>query len=292
MRIASSLILLAAASSVSAAPRHGHTLRRAMQVKSRSPVGPPEVLFTFDDGPNLERTPRVLDILDQHHIKAVFFVNGWHFQGDRPAAEKSRALLREIVRRGHAVGNHTVHHYFLCGKRGLKVAADEIEQNAELIEQAIGMRPELFRTPYGSHCKQLAATLAQLGVTHTGWDIDPQDWKVKNAKLVRDYVIKSLKKLRGRAIVLFHDVHEDTVRALPEVLDWLDAENAARIARGETPVRVLDYGYLLPPHPALPPLVDGVGRVLIDQCIGQRELKSLGGALRFLGLSPSLPWTS
>jgi peptidoglycan/xylan/chitin deacetylase (PgdA/CDA1 family) len=255
MRFAPLCALLAFAPTLASATKKLHT--------PVVPSGPPEVLFTFDDGPNLERTPRVLDILDQHHIKAIFFVNGWHFQGDKPEAEKSRELLREIVRRGHAVGNHTVHHYFLCGKLGKKVAADEIEKNAQLIEQAIGMRPELFRTPYGSHCKQLSTTLARLGISPIGWDIDPQDWRVKNTKLVRDYVIRRLARLRGRAIVLFHDVHEDTVRALPQVLDWLDQENAARTARGETPVRVLDYAYLLPPHPLVPPLVDGVGRILI-----------------------------
>jgi peptidoglycan/xylan/chitin deacetylase (PgdA/CDA1 family) len=257
-----------------------------------APSGPPEVLFTFDDGPNLERTPKVLDVLDKHHIKAIFFVNGWHFQGTSPEAEKSRALLREIVRRGHAVGNHTVHHYFLCGKLGKKVAAQEIELNADLIEKAIGMRPELFRTPYGSKCAALSQTLASVGVTPIGWDIDPQDWRVKNTQIVRDYVIRSLRNLHGRAIVLFHDVHEDTVRALPQVLDWLDGENAARTRRGETPVKILDYAYLLPPHPSFPPLLEGIGRVLIDTHFPPKARRSLGNALRLLGIDLPHPGTS
>jgi peptidoglycan/xylan/chitin deacetylase (PgdA/CDA1 family) len=249
-----------------------------------APSGPPEILLTFDDGPNLERTPKVLDTLDAHGIKAVFFVNGWHFQGQTPEAERARALLREIVRRGHAVGNHTVHHYFLCGARGKKIAADEIEKNAQLIEQAIGMRPELFRTPYGSHCRDLSATLAKLGVTHTGWDIDPQDWRVKNTQVVRDYVIHAIQRLHGRAIVLFHDVHEDTVRALPQVLDWLDRENAARAARGQAPVKVLDYAYLLPPRPLVPPIVDGMGRVLIDAAAPPALRRNVTSALRWFGV--------
>jgi peptidoglycan/xylan/chitin deacetylase (PgdA/CDA1 family) len=239
--------------------------KRASHAPRPAPSGPPEILFTFDDGPSLERTPRVLKALDDHHVKAVFFVNGMRFQGNSPVAEKSRALLRDVVARGHAVGNHTVHHYFLCGKRGARVAADEIEENARLIEAAIGTRPELYRTPYGAHCKQLDVTLEKLGIKHTGWDIDPQDWKVQNTARVRDYIISHLKHLRGRAIVLMHDIHEDTVEALPQVLDWLDKENAARTARGEQPVRIIDYAYLLPPRPPLPPIVDSIGRVLIDQ---------------------------
>ena len=227
-------------------------------------LAPPELLFTFDDGPDLTKTPRVLDALEKHHIHAVFFVNGVHFMGTRPNAEKARELLREEIRRGHYVGNHTVHHLFLCGIRGPKVGELEITQNADLIEQATGVRPELFRTPYGSHCPSLSATLAKLGIKHTGWDIDPQDWKVKNTVIVRDFIIGELKKLHGRAILLMHDIHDDTVEALPQILDWLDKENAERARTGGQVIKVLDYTVLLPPRPAWPPLLDGIGRLLID----------------------------
>lgn len=223
----------------------------------------PEILFTFDDGPALDKTPKVLDILDQHHIKAVFFVNGWHFQGDKPSASSARALLREELKRGHAVGNHTIHHYFLCGKVYVKRAAEEIEGNASLIEQAIGMRPDLFRTPYGAHCKQLADVLTGLGVKHTGWDIDPQDWRLKNAPKIEQYVESHLKTLKGRAILLFHDVQGATVEALPKILTWLDKENETRAAAGKPQITVIDYSYLLPEHKLVPPLLDSLGRVLI-----------------------------
>jgi peptidoglycan/xylan/chitin deacetylase (PgdA/CDA1 family) len=224
---------------------------------------PPEILLTFDDGPALDKTPKVLDILDQHHVKAVFFVNGWHFQGDKPPAEKARALLREVTRRGHAIGNHTIHHYFLCGKVYSKRAAEEIEGNAALIEQAIGIRPELFRTPYGAHCKQLSEVLAGLGIKHTGWDIDPQDWRTRNAPAIEAYVESHLKTLKGRNIVLFHDVQAATVVALPHILDWIDKENAARTAAGKQPITIIDYSYLVPEHKLVPPLLDSLGRVLI-----------------------------
>jgi peptidoglycan-N-acetylglucosamine deacetylase len=225
---------------------------------------PPEVLFTFDDGPALERTPRLLDVLDQHKVKAVFFVLGQNFSGPSARAEKARALLRDMVKRGHNVGNHTVHHYFLCGKRGPLIAYDEFEQNSKLIQQAIGERPELFRTPYGAHCKSLSETTARLGIKPIAWDIDPQDWKLRNTEKVRDYVINQLKHLRGRNILLLHDIHEETVNAVPQILDWLDKENAARVKRGEVPIKIGDYSWLLPPHPAFPPLLEGLARVLIN----------------------------
>jgi peptidoglycan/xylan/chitin deacetylase (PgdA/CDA1 family) len=265
---AASALLLALPTAVAAshkATSHRRANTAPHEHVPRAPAGPPELLLTFDDGPNLERTPKVLRTLEEHHIHAVFFVNGMHFQTNSPTAERSRALLREIVARGHAVGNHTIHHLFLCGRRGPQVAADEIEGNARLIEQAIGARPELYRTPYGAHCKTLNETLAKLGLTHTGWDIDPQDWKVLNTRKVRDYVINHLRNLRGRNILLMHDIHQDTVEALPQILDWLDEENARRVASGAPPIRIIDYAYLLPPRPVVPPILDAIGRLLVEQ---------------------------
>ena len=152
----------------------------------------PEILLTFDDGPAIDKTPKVLDPLDQHGIKAVFFVLGNHFQGTSAVAEKSRELVREELRRGHAVGNHTIHHYFLCGHFYIKQAWQEIEGNAKLIEDAIGQRPDLFRTPYGAHCKQLSTVLDGLGIKPIGWDIDPQDWRLRDAPKIEAYIEKHL----------------------------------------------------------------------------------------------------
>jgi peptidoglycan/xylan/chitin deacetylase (PgdA/CDA1 family) len=223
----------------------------------------PEILLTFDDGPAVDKTPKVLDILDQHGIKAVFFINGWHLQGHSPVAEKSRELLREELRRGHAVGNHTIHHYFLCGHYYVKQAYQEIEGNAAIIEEAIGQRPDLFRTPYGAHCKQLNQTLAGFGIRPTGWDIDPQDWRLKNAPKIEAYVERALTRLHGRAIVLFHDVQAATVVALPHILDWIDQENARRVASKQPPIKIINYAYLLPQRRIMPPFLDALGRVLV-----------------------------
>ncbi|MDW8283647.1 MAG: polysaccharide deacetylase family protein [Myxococcales bacterium] len=224
----------------------------------------PEILLTFDDGPRLDLTPRVLEVLDRRGIKAVFFVNGWRFQGHSPEANKARALLQDIMRRGHLVGNHTVHHLFLCGQRGPRIAEREIEDNAVLIEEATGMRPLLYRTPYGAHCPSLSATLRKLGIRSTGWDIDPQDWRLRDPDKILAYMQQRLRVLRRRAIVLFHDVQPATVAALPRLLDWIDEENAARRAAGRPEIRYIDYGYLLPEYPIVPPIVDGLGRILVD----------------------------
>jgi peptidoglycan/xylan/chitin deacetylase (PgdA/CDA1 family) len=242
--------------------------------------------LTFDDGPAVDKTPKILDILDQHGIKAVFFVLGNHFQGTSATAEKSRELAREELRRGHAVGNHTIHHYFLCGHYYIKQAWQEIEGNAKLIEDAIGQRPDLFRTPYGAHCKQLTAVLDGLGIKPIGWDIDPQDWRLKNAPKIEQYIEKHLATLHGRAIVLFHDVQAATVVALPHILDWIDQENARRTAAGVAPIKIINYAYLLPERKLTPPFLDTLARVLVALA----NKPSLSPIRLWPGAGPPLAW--
>ena len=145
----------------------------------------------------------------------------------------------------------------------IKQAWQEIEGNAKLIEDAIGQRPDLFRPPYGAHCKALATVLDGLGIKPIGWDIDPQDWRLRNAPKIEAYVEKHLATLKGRAILLMHDVQAATAVALPHILDWLDQENARRTAAGQSPIKVLNYAYLLPDRKLVPPFLDALARVLV-----------------------------
>lgn len=229
-------------------------------VKAAKPTPPPppfyEVLFTFDDGPRLDTTPKVLDTLDQYGVKAVFFVNGVRFLGKSKQSEKARELMRETVKRGHIIGNHTVHHYFLCGQRGPVVGEREITENAEMIKDAIGEPPKLFRTPFGSHCASLSATLRKLNIHPIGWDVDPQDWKLQDADKIYDFMVQALRTLRRpRSILLFHDIHPATVEMLPRLLKWISEENAARKSAKKPEIKIIDYQYLLatdPPGAAAP----------------------------------------
>jgi peptidoglycan/xylan/chitin deacetylase (PgdA/CDA1 family) len=209
-----------------------------------------EVLFTFDDGPRLDTTPRVLDTLDQYGVKAVFFVNGVRFMGKGKNFERARELMRETVKRGHIIGNHTVHHYFLCGQRGPVVGEKEITDNAAAITEAIGEPPQLFRTPFGSHCASLSATLRKLNIHPIGWDVDPQDWKLQDADKIYEFMVQALRNLRRpRSILLFHDIHVATVDMLPRLLKWITEENAARKAAKRPEIKIIDYKYLLSTNP-------------------------------------------
>lgn len=243
---------------VKKAPAKKAAVKKAVPKQAKAPkppkvYGPPQLIFTFDDGPAGERTVKVLDLLDQHKIKAVFFVNGTRFAGTGKLAEREKGNVREELKRGHIVGNHTVHHYFLCGKVYSKIAEAEIEDNAKLIEATIGVRPPLYRTPFGAHCPTLTAVHTKIGVKHTGWDLDPQDWKLRDAKKIEATVIAQIKGMRGKNILLLHDIQEATVAALPKILDWLDAENERRKKAGEPLIEVLHPSALLTPTP--PPAV-------------------------------------
>lgn len=233
----------------------------AVPAKAPRPVKAPqrpaayELLLTFDDGPRLDTTPKVLDALDQYGIKSVFFVNGVRFMGKGPQHDKLVAIMRDTLKRGHIIGNHTIHHFFLCGVRGPTIAEKEIVDNAQLIQEAVGVAPPLFRTPFGSHCPSLSATLRRIGITPIGWDIDPQDWKLQNAEAILAVMKKELLNLRrARSIVLFHDVQPATIEMLPRFLQWVAEESAARKARGEPPFKFIDYNFLLNrSHETAPP---------------------------------------
>jgi peptidoglycan/xylan/chitin deacetylase (PgdA/CDA1 family) len=224
-------------------------------------TGAPELLFTFDDGPIPANTPKVLDALDKHHIKAVFFVCGVHIQGKSAGAEKGRQLVREEIARGHMVGNHTIHHLFLCNRTNQDKVTDEVEGNGKLIADALGEPPYLFRTPYGAHCPTLATKLAELGIRPIGWDIDPQDWRLRDAVKIEAYVKGAFRRLTGRNILLLHDVQAATVAALPKILDDLDQENERRKRAGEPVIKVIDYEYLMKNQPSRTPILDEVARV-------------------------------
>lgn len=256
--ILSVLFFLFQNQSVTAAPGKLAQVTKPAPVLKPKPVKAPpppppaayEVLFTFDDGPRPDTTPKVLDTLDQFGVKAVFFVNGVRFAGKGRGPEHAREIMRDAVKRGHIIGNHTIHHYFLCGKRGPVVGEREITENADLIKDAIGQPPQLFRTPFGSHCPSLAATLKKLNIHPIGWDVDPQDWKLQDENLIYDFMVQALKTLhRPRSILLFHDIQPATVAMLPRLLKWIADENILRKSSHKPEIKIIDYQYLLATNP-------------------------------------------
>src|SRR5881396_606110 len=182
--------------------------------------GEHQVAITFDDGPDPQWTPKILDILKTANAKAAFFLVGVN-------AEKYPGLVRRIVNEGHEIGNHTYYH------PNLALAWPEhvrLELNATqlLIETITGRATTLFRPPYAADTQpsqmselmplQIAQDLSYLVVLE---NIDPQDW----AKPGADIILQRIKQQRrDGSIILLHDAGGDrsqTVAALPRILDWL-----------------------------------------------------------------------
>lgn len=221
--------------------------------------GPRELMLSFDDGPDLKGTPVILDELDRRGLKAIFFVTGWRLAGQRPEDLARRELVRKIAAHGHLVANHTFTHHDLC--QNPDEQAVEIDSNSELIAATTGVRPLLFRSPYGAYCRSLDAALALRGLPDIGWNLDPQDWKNRNEEAVFKYLVAKLVNLKGRGILLMHDTHLASVAALPRVLDWLAQQNHRDFDAGRPPIQIIDYAVVVPRRPLTE---SGVERVVGD----------------------------
>jgi hypothetical protein len=96
-----------------------------------------------------------------------------------------------------------------------------------------------FRTPYGVRCERVENMLAERKLDHFHWDLDPQEWKHGSSKKAVDYVEKQVGKMTGRNVLLMHDIKKATVEALPQILDWIDEENARRKAAHKRRIRII-----------------------------------------------------
>jgi peptidoglycan/xylan/chitin deacetylase (PgdA/CDA1 family) len=233
-------------------------------------TGDPELIFTFDDGPDPKRTPFVLDTLAAHHIRAIFFM-----VGKNAASPEAKPIIDRILREGHIIANHTWTHQDLCRLEDEQRANDEIDKGKSLIEAAADMHTYWFRTPYGVRCELLDNMLAARGITHFHWDMDPKEWQHGSVKRTIDYLEKNLGRMTGRNVLLMHDIKRATVEALPVVLDWLVQENARRRELRIRRIRIIQaHEYAIERMPA--GLWDWLGEVAPDR---ERLVKAVASVL-------------
>lgn len=200
----------------------GHLVLRLgmfVDVVARGPKRARGVALTFDDGPHPEHTPKVLDLLDEAGAKATFFVIGHK-------AARYPEVVREIVRRGHAVGVHSWAHDRLFSLRSLRFVRDDLRRAVEAIESITGERPWLFRPPVGHTSLRIARAVDELDLEVVGWSARGVDGLAR-AKPER-VAARVIPGLEDGAIVLLHDAAErDThvpasIAALPRILEVMD----------------------------------------------------------------------
>jgi peptidoglycan/xylan/chitin deacetylase (PgdA/CDA1 family) len=130
----------------------------------------------------------------------------------------NQEIVKRILAEGHEIGNHSWSHPQLSAMSDAKVR-DELQKTQDAIKKACGMTPTLLRPPYGAFtARQRNWAHGEWGFTCILWDVDPQDWKYRNAEHVKREILKAA--VSG-SIVLSHDIHKTTVDAMPEVLDTL-----------------------------------------------------------------------
>lgn len=197
-------------------------------VKRSGANDPSAIALTFDDGPDPDYTPRILDILAAKHAVGTFFVVGEN-------ALEHPEILRRMVRDGNEIGNHSYTHPNLAE---VSATGTKLELNAtqRLLEAYTGRSTRLFRAPYFGDAEPTTADelgpaeiAQQRGYTIVGLHVDPGDWRRPGVQAIIDGTLAQVKSAtaeRSGNIVLLHDGggnRDQTVAALPVIIDRLRA---------------------------------------------------------------------
>jgi peptidoglycan/xylan/chitin deacetylase (PgdA/CDA1 family) len=169
------------------------------------------VAITFDDGPHPQNTPRLLDMLRARNIKATFYVIG-------RSVDLYPGVVRRTVAEGHEIGNHT-HTHRLLSKLSDAEVRSEMTRCSDAIAKAAGVRPRTMRPPYGGLLqRQRELVHSEFGYPTILWSVDPLDWKRPGAGVITSRILSGAS---AGGIVLAHDLHAQTVDAMPATLDGL-----------------------------------------------------------------------
>ena len=184
-------------------------------VLGRLPTRERHVALTFDDGPNPEATPEILDVLDAEGVKATFFLLGKH-------VERWPRIAARVADRGHQLGNHGYHHRKLHARGPAYVRLD-LALGTDAISQATGARPRFFRAPHGFRSPWVAGTARSLDQRVVGWTLGVWDSDRPGAEEIRR---RATKGVSPGCILLLHDGdgydpegdRSQTVRALSGII--------------------------------------------------------------------------
>ncbi|SDT77082.1 polysaccharide deacetylase family protein [Actinoplanes derwentensis] len=183
-------------------------------------TGSKTVMLSFDDGPDPNETPKVLALLAQNDVKAVFCLVGTQ-------ARRHPDLVRQIADAGHVLCNHTWSHDLKIGKKKPnQIRADLDRTNAAIRAAVPNAEIPYFRAPGGNFTDRLVQTAYGDGMTSLYWEVDPRDWEHPEGETSEQHIsriVKQVKKeTRDGAIVLSHDFNQpDTTKAYAELLPWL-----------------------------------------------------------------------
>ncbi|MCX4715690.1 polysaccharide deacetylase family protein [Streptomyces virginiae] len=197
--------------------RPGQQLRKIPEgIAHASESGGDAVNITIDDGPDPRWTPKVLDVLRRHDVKATFCMVG-------PQAKAHPDLVKKVVAAGHRLCDHTMNHDTAMDKKPVAYQEAQILEAKKLIEEAAGggAKVEYYRAPGGAFTPDSRRIAAAHGMRPLGWNVDTKDFDKPGTAAI----VNAVKREIGNGpTVLFHDGggnRAQTVDALDQVLTWL-----------------------------------------------------------------------
>ncbi len=180
------------------------------------------VSLTFDAAWGNEDTQILIDILGKYNVKATFFVVGqW--------VDKYPESVKALHDAGHEVMTHSDDHAHF-NSLSTEQIADNINKSCDKIEAVTGVRPNLFRCPYGEYNDNVISTLNSMGMYTIQWDVDSLDWKDLSAADIKERVCAGVE---NGSIVLFHNAAKNTPEALPSIIEHLLAQGYKMIPVSE-----------------------------------------------------------
>ncbi len=159
-------------------------------------------MLTIDDGPKAFTTPGFLDLLDEYNAKALFFINGY-------LAEALPWIVREILDRGHMVGNHTWGH-----KRLREISPESTEKEIlkmnDWLHDVKNYKPRFFRAPYGDLTPEAETVIDQAGLENLNWSVNSYDWQFEDEEETiptdaRKIAKRTVEGMKNGNIILLHD---------------------------------------------------------------------------------------
>jgi peptidoglycan/xylan/chitin deacetylase (PgdA/CDA1 family) len=169
--------------------------------------------LTFDDGPNTGTTNQLISALRQYSATATVFPTGSN-------AQANPSLMQAYRNAGLQIGNHSWDHPHLTTMSSNDIRS-QLTRTQQAIQQTAGVTPTLFRPPYGETNSTVQQIESSLGLREIIWDVDSQDWNNVSATQIR----QAAGRLTNGQIILMHDWPQNTVQALPGILQDLQARN-------------------------------------------------------------------
>lgn len=171
------------------------------------------VALTMDTANGKESWPKIFDILDKYKIKATFFVTlEW--------AKEHADIIKEAVKRGHDVANHSATHPHMSGMSRDQIVK-ELKDTSDFLEKTTGQRTMLFRPPYGDYDSNLVKVCRKNGFQVVQWDVDSIDWQDPSVDVIVERINS---KAQNGSILLFHTNASQITESLPAVIESLKAK--------------------------------------------------------------------